>query len=422
MDFIPAVKQSFKTLLSRKLRSFLAILGIVIGVTGVIVIIAMGAGAQSLILGQVTKLGSNLLSVQPGKSNDNGPPAAVYGITVTSLVNSDADALRDGSQVHHVVAVDAISQGSVSITWQNQNVDTNLSAVDSSYPNVVNFTMQEGSFFSQQEGDGSANVVVLGSTVAQELFGGNTDPVGQVIKVRSASQSQAGGVPVRVVGVIASRGSAFFQDNDDQIFLPLVLGEEQVLGRHYLSMINIKVDSANNLDQTTQEIETVLNQRHHILKDIDADYTVRSTAQAVDILTTITSALSLFLTSVAAIALVVGGIGILNIMLASVAERTREVGLRKALGATGGAVMQQFLYEAVALTMTGGIIGIILGTLFSFIVSVVMHYLGYDWAFVVSPLSIILAVGVSVITGVIFGSYPAYKASKLNPIEALRYE
>ena len=423
MDYIGTLKLVFRTLLARKGRSFLTILGIVIGVAGVIIIISLGAGAQSLILGQVTKLGSNLLSVQPGKSSANGPPSMVFGVITTTLVNSDAASLRDTSQVPHAVAVQAAVRGSASVTWQNKEVDTNFMGTDSNYPNVVDFTMQEGQFFTLQQDQGNASVVVLGSTVATELFGATgVNPVGQVIKVRNSSQTKAGGIPLRVIGVITPRGSSFFQDNDDQIFLPLAIGQQQILGIHYLQAINVKVDSADNLAQTIADINRILKQNHHVLADKDIDFTVYSTADAISILSTITNALRLFLTAMAGIAFVVGGIGILNIMLATVAERTREIGLRKAVGASNAAIMRQFLLEAGTLTFLGGVVGIIIGTAISFLISLVMNYLGYDWAFVISITSVLLAIGVSILTGVIFGLYPALKASKLNPIEALRYE
>jgi len=222
--------------------------------------------------------------------------------------------------------------------------------------------------------------------------------------------------------VAAERGTAFFQDMDDQIFVPLTIGQQQILGIRYLQAINIKVDSADNIDQTITDITNLLNQRHRVQKEVDADFTVRNIADAVSILGTITNALRLFLTAMAAIALVVGGIGILNIMMATVAERTREIGLRKAVGANNSAIKNQFLLEAGTLTFFGGVIGIITGTIISYLISVVMRYMGYDWAFVISILSIFLAIGVSILTGVIFGLYPALKASKLNPIDALRYE
>ena len=209
---------------------------------------------------------------------------------------------------------------------------------------------------------------------------------------------------------------------DDQVFVPLAIGQQQLLGIRYLQMIHVKVDSSENIGQTISDIKNVMNQRHRIQKEVDADYTVRNIADAVDILNTITNALRIFLTAMAAIALIVGGIGILNIMLATVAERTREIGLRKAVGASNAAIMGQFLFEAGTLTFLGGVVGIIAGSILSYLLSLLMKYLGYDWAFVVSWWSILLAIGVSVLTGVVFGLYPAFKASKLNPIDALRYE
>jgi putative ABC transport system permease protein len=423
VNFLSTIKLVIRTLLARKGRSFLTILGIVIGVSGVIIIIALGAGAQSLVLGQVTKLGSNLLYIQPWKGNENGPPSTAFGVVITTLTNDDAAALRDKVRAPHVVAANASVQGTASITWGKDTVDTNFSATDYNYPKGVNFTMKQGSFYDQQQDQGNANVIVLGSTVADELFGGKgVDPIGQVVKVKTASRKEPGGIPLRVIGVITPRGSSFFQDQDDMVFLPLGIGQQQLLGIHYLQGIGIKVDSSEAIDSTITDIKSVLDERHRIKQDIDRDYVVRNQAEAISILGSITNALTLFLGAMAAIALIVGGIGILNIMLATVAERTREVGLRKAVGATNAAVMRQFLLEAATLTSLGGIAGIILGVIVAFLVSLLMKALGYDWAFVVSVTSVIMAVSVSVLTGVIFGLYPAFKAAKLDPIEALRYE
>ncbi len=423
MNFTQTISMTIRSLLSRKGRSFLTMLGIVIGVAGVIVIISLGAGAQSLVLGQVNKLGTNLLSVQPGSSSKNGPPAQAFGVIITTLINADADALRLKTLVPHAQAVNAIVRGSGSVTWQNKTVDTNFVGTDYGYQDVVNFKMEQGQFMSKEENQGASNVVVLGKTVSDSLFAGTgVDPVGQIIKVRSASQATAGGVPLRVIGVIAERGSAFFQNQDDQVFLPIDIGQGQLLGIRHLQAISVKVDVPENVDQTIEDVTRTLKQRHRIQDDNDIDFTVRNQATAVSLLTTITDALSLFLTSMAAIALIVGGIGILNIMLATVAERTREIGLRKAVGATNSAIMKQFLLEAGTLTSIGGLIGIIIGVLVAYLLALLMQKLGFDWDFVISITSVVLAVGVSILTGVIFGLYPSWKASKLDPIEALRYE
>ncbi len=420
MNFISTIKLVFRTLLARKGRSFLTILGIVIGVAGVIIIIALGAGAQSMVLGQITKLGSNLLSVQPGKSNEKGPPSQIFGIVVTTLTNEDAQAMRDTSRVPHAVAVNASTRGNGTLIWQNQSIDTAITGTDYAYPQVVSFNMQEGRFFDEREERGNANVAVLGFSVAEDLFGASgVDPLGQVIKAKIGNTS---GVPLRVVGVAEKRGSAFFQNLDDMIFVPLGIGKKQLLGINNVQFINVKIDSAENVENTRGDIKQLLRERHRIKQEVDEDFTVRNIADALGILTTITDALRIFLTSMAAIALVVGGVGILNIMMVTVAERTREVGLRKAVGATSAQIRNQFLFEAGALTFSGGLVGIVIGILVAYLASVLMKYLGYDWAFVISWWSVAVAVGVSILTGVVFGLYPAFKAAKLNPIDALRYE
>ncbi|MEK7624741.1 MAG: ABC transporter permease [Patescibacteria group bacterium] len=259
MTYWLTIKLVFRTLRARTGRSILTILGIVIGVAGVIIIISLGAGAQSLVLGQVTKLGSNLISIQPGKSNEKGPPAQVFGVVINTLVNEDADALRNSNRVGHATAINAMVRGSVTVVYENRNIDTNFVGTDEEYPRVFNLNMAAGRFYNQAEDQGGANVVVLGSTVADELFGGTgVDPIGKVVKVKSASAKEAGGVPLRIVGVNVSRGTLFFQDLDDQIYLPLIMGQQQLLGIHYLQMINMKVDSASNIDQTNAAVTSVI--------------------------------------------------------------------------------------------------------------------------------------------------------------------
>lgn len=421
MNFFSIIKLVIKNLRARKGRTLLTILGITIGVAGVIIIISLGAGAQSLIIGQVTKLGSNLIVIQPGKTADSGAP--IPGLIITSLVNSDADALRDEGRVPFVSSVNAQVRGAATIIWNNKTIDTTFIGTDSEYSEVINFTMQDGQFFSATEDVGGSNVVVLGSEISKKLFADSgVNPIGQVIKVKSSIQSKVGGVPLRVIGVIAPRGSSFFQNQDELIFTPLVIGQQQILGIHHLQSIYIKVQESGNSSSTLTSINTVLKQQHRILDDVNIDFTARKLDDAAKLLSTITDALSLFLVAMAAISLVVGGIGILNIMMVTVAERTREIGLRKAVGATKKAIRNQFLLEASLLTSLGGLVGIIFGVLVSFLISLLMEKLGYDWAFIISGISIILSVGVSILTGLIFGLFPAIKAAKLDPIEALRYE
>lgn len=421
MNFISTIKLVLQTLLARKGRSFLTILGIVIGVAGVIIIIALGAGAQSLVLNQVTKLGSNLIGVLPGKTDESGPPAAVFGIQITTLINDDAEALKNTSRFPNVVAVAGFARGSGTVIWQNKNVDTFFSGTQASVTKVQNIELEQGRFFDEQEERGGANVIVLGSAVKEQLFG-EKNPVGEVVKITTKTSAGTASLPFEVIGAVKEQGTTAFQNLDDQVYIPLIVAQKQLLGINYLQFMRAKVDSSENVKSTIEEINKLLLERHKIKNPNDADFEVRDLADAIKLLTGITNALRLFLVAMAAISLVVGGIGIMNIMLVTVAERTREIGLRKAVGATNAAMRNQFLLEAGSLTFVGGIVGIIFGVMISYLIALGARFAGYEWAFVVSPISILLAVGVSILTGVVFGLYPAFKAAKLNPIEALRYE
>jgi putative ABC transport system permease protein len=419
-DFLLGIKITIKDLLSRKGRSFLTILGVVIGVAGVIIIISLGAGAQSLVVGQITKLGNNLVGVLPGKSNEKGPPASVFGIQIKTLSNRDLDSLRDKNKIPNGIAVAPVVSGVVTVIYNKDSVDTNFVGTDEGYPFVQNIEMEKGSFFSKGDIESRENIAILGKDVSDVLFP-NGDEIGKIIKVKSIN-SETSGVPFRVIGVQKKMGNVGFQNQDDKIFIPLSIAQNQILGIDYLQSIYIKINKEENVLSSMEEVRNTLRENHRIKDPKNDDFDVRNFSDAIKMITSITDILRIFLGLMAGISLVVGGIGIMNIMLVTVSERTREIGLRKAIGATSKKIRNQFLTEAVILTLTGGIIGIALGVLISYLIAVVARFAGYDWSFIISPFSIILAVSVSVLTGIIFGIYPALKASKLDPIEALRYE
>lgn len=389
-------------------------LGIIIGVGAVIIIMAVGAGAQSLILAQVKSLGTNLIGVMPGKSEE-GPPTAAMGIVITTLVYDDVLALRKSSNVPNIVEVVGFTKETGTVSWGANSYDTNLSGTTIGYLEVEGGEVGRGRFFSEDEERNMAKVAVLGSTVKDELFG-DSEAVGQRVKIKKHY--------FEVIGVMKERGTVAFQDYDDQILLPLKTMQKLIAGVNHLGLIRAKVDHEDNMEQAMADIQMTLRDQHDITDQSGEgdDFTVRSAAEALNMITTITNALRYFLAAMAALSLLVGGIGIMNIMLVSVNERTREIGLRKAVGANNFNIMSQFLMEAVSVTLIGGITGIIGGSILSFIIATGAKFLGYDWAFIITPMSVILAVSVSTMIGLIFGLYPARKASRLEPVEALRYE
>lgn len=413
--FAQLIKSAFRALNAARRRSFLTMLGIIIGVAAVIIIIAIGAGAQSLILSQVSTFGANLVGVLPGKSEKNGPPASVMGVTITTLTLDDAKALTDKSNAPHISAVAPFTRGVGTLAWKDQKYDTSLSGTSAEYLNVEGGEIAEGRFFGPEEEAGVARVLVLGSTVKEELFG-QSEAIGQTVRLKNSGFT--------VIGVMAERGTVAFQNYDDQVFLPVTTMQREIAGVRHLGLLRAKVDSEEYVDQTVADIEATLRERHNITDKSGEsdDFSVRSARDALNILTSITDGLRFFLAAMAALSLLVGGIGIMNIMLIRVVERTREIGLRQAVGARRLDIMAQFLVESVAITFSGGLIGIVVGEVLSFIIAFVARQLGYDWPFSFSLSAIILAVSVSVAVGLIFGLYPAAKASKLDPIEALRYE
>jgi len=387
-------------------------LGIIIGIMSVIVIMSVGAGAQSLILNQVKGMGSNLIGVLPGSSNEDGPPASAMGIVITSFKNKDVEAVMNAGNSHLVAATGYI-RGRDTITWGEQKTDTNFVGVSYTYPSVEDAELGSGRFFTEEEDRSSGRVAVIGSQVAEDLFQ-DLDPIGKIIKIKRTS--------FNIIGVMEERGVSGFENQDNQIFVPLETAQKTLLGVDYISYARFKIDAAENVDDSMEFVRAIIRDEHDITNPENDDFSVRSMAQGLSTLTTITNALKLFLVAVASIALMVGGIGIMNIMLAAVQERTREIGLRKAVGAKKRQIISQFLIETMAITLTGGLIGIVLGLLISFAVARVAQGMEYDWEYVVSVSSILLACFVSIGIGLIFGLLPARRAANLDPIEALRYE
>jgi ABC-type antimicrobial peptide transport system permease subunit len=390
-------------------------LGIIIGVAAVIVIMSVGAGAQSLILSQIKSLGSNLIGVLPGKSEEKGPPASVYGVVITTLTYDDAMALKKKSNVPNIVDVVAYTKGVGTLSWNNNTYDTNLSGATVGYMAVEGGEVEAGRFFTAEEEKNLSRVAVIGSTVKKELFG-EQNPLAQRIKINKEM--------FEVIGVMKERGTVAFQNYDDQVFIPIMTMQKIVSGVNHLGFLRAKIDQESNIPRAIEDVKATLRERHDITDATGAsdDFTVESAAAALDMLKIITDGLKYFLAAVAALSLLVGGIGIMNIMLVSVTERTREIGLRKAVGARSAKIRSQFLLESIFLTGVGGSIGIIFGSLVSYLIAVVAHFLNYTWEFIVPLSSIMLGLSVSILVGLFFGIYPASQAAKLDPIEALRHE
>lgn len=406
------ISSAIGSITHNKTRSFLTMLGIIIGVSAVIIIMAIGSGAQSLILSQIKTLGTNKVAVFPGKSEEAGPPTTVMGITITTLTHEDAMAIE--KEIDEVNGVVAYSNESSNVSWDSSNYSTSIKGTTADYPEVEDSEIATGVFFTREQEKNLAKVAVLGHTVKRELFG-NSEAVGESIKIHNH--------PFRVIGVQEKKGTVAFQNYDDQIMIPIKTMQKIVKGVDYVDLIRTEVKQGKN-NIAKEKIEMLLRDRHNIDDSTGEsdDFTVRSSREALDIITTITDALRYFLTAMAALSLLVGGIGIMNIMLVNVTERTQEIGLRKAVGANNRNIIGQFLIETIIITLIGGVIGIIIGSIVALLASIIINHLGYYWEFSVSLMSVSLGVSVSMAIGLIFGLYPAKKASDLTPLEALRYE
>jgi putative ABC transport system permease protein len=404
--FWESILIALEGLKANKLRSFLTMLGIIIGVGAVIVMVSLGLGVQQKVESSLASLGSNLIVVTPGASAGPGSVRTAAGSNIT-LTNQDARAIgKEISGIRYVVP--SVSQ-QYQVIYGNQNWKTSVQGTTADFLTVRNYTLGAGRFFTSGDNDARARVAVLGTTVASSLFG-SASPVGQTIRI--------GNAPFRVVGVLTAKGqSSMGQDQDDMVLVPLLTAQERLLGITYLHSINVQVTSDKVIDKAQEDIATLLRTRHRLAATVDNDFTVRNLAAIMSTMKETTTQLTLFLGAVAAISLVVGGIGIMNIMMVSVTERTREIGIRKALGATFKNILTQFLIEATAISVTGGIIGILAGVAGAQVISKF-----FGWNAVVSVLAIVASFGVSVMIGLFFGIYPARRAALLDPIDALRYE
>lgn len=395
-----------------KMRSFLTMLGIIIGITAVMIVLSVGESVQGLILNEVKSIGSNLIGVLPGHAEEDGPPSSAFGIIITTLKYEDGEAILKENNPR-IESLAMYVTGSDIITIEDRKVSATFYGTTASYLDVQNSSVVEGRFFTKEEEATNAKVVVLGNQIAKDLFG-EQNPLGQKVKIKKAN--------FNVIGVLKAKGGSLVQNEDSNLFVPISTAQNILLGINHIGFMRIKVDKTENIDGVMEEIKVILRDRHNIDSAKEDDFNVRSTAQALESISSITNALRFFLAAIAAISLIVGGFGIMNIMLATVQERTKEIGLRKAIGAKNSDITMQFLIEAMTITFISGIIGIVVGSLLLFLISAIINALNYHWDLIISPLSIILGCVVSIGIGLVFGIAPARRASLLNPIEALRYE
>ncbi len=400
-------EETYSALLVNKARSGLTVLGIVIGIGSVIAMISIGQGAKGTIEASIQSLGSNLVIVMPGAQRGVGIQVNAGRGSAQTLTQEDADALKTDIDLAAAVAPELT--GRYQLTARGTNTNTQVIGTVSDYSTVRNIEIEDGSFISDQHTRSLAKVVVLGSTVRDDLFGEGVSPIGQSIRIRS--------ITFKVIGVTKSKGGSGFNNPDNSVYIPLATAQRFLAGNTSVSQISVQAADQNSMTDLQAQITGLLLQRHNISDPQQADFSTLNQADIVATASSVTDTFTILLAAVAGISLVVGGIGIMNMMLTTVTERTREIGLRKAIGAKRKDINRQFLAEAVLLTFSGGVMGIALGWAVSLLVS---HFGGIATS--VSLYSIVLAFGVSAAIGIVFGYYPASRASKLNPIEALRFE
>ena len=408
MNYLQSFIEASESLLANKLRSGLTVLGIIIGVAAVIAVLAIGNGTQESILGEIQGVGTNLLFVMPGGSEDVSNPKP--------LTLADAAALSDPFSAPSIAGVAPVLNGRVEMNFSGETKSTTLVGVTPDYSSVRNVELSEGEFFSDTDLSGRSSVVLLGTDVAEELFGRKAGLVGEKVRIE--------GQPFRVVGVLAEKGGSAMGSEDNQVLVPMTTAQTRLLQRsipNAVDVIYIQAADSESVPRASLEVSQILSSRHRTMIG-EEDFSILSQQDFLDLASTITGVLTIFLGGIAAISLLVGGIGIMNIMMVSVVERTREIGLRKALGARRIDILSQFLIESSLLSLLGGLIGILLGWTLSMIVEQVAAGSGTPIVPVMSLNAVLLAVLFSTAIGIFFGLYPANRASMLEPVEALRYE
>ncbi|MCX6785058.1 MAG: ABC transporter permease [Candidatus Komeilibacteria bacterium] len=407
MKTLDILEETYLALSANKIRSFLTTLGIVIGISSVIAMLAIGQGAQSSIQSSIQSIGSNLIIIMPGAQRGPGTTVSAGRGSAKSLTLADAQAISQ--EVSNLKGVSPEVSGRYQVTAKGTNTNTQVVGVNSAYPDVRNVAVDNGAFISEQNLTTASKVAVIGPTVRDDLFGVDSNPLGQTIRIKQ--------INFTIIGITKAKGGSGFGSQDDMIFIPLTTAQKFLAGDEYVTSISAAAQDAESTATVQQQITDLLLTRHHIASPQLADFNTLNQADIAATASSVAQIFTILLGSVAGISLVVGGIGIMNMMLTTVTERTREIGLRKSIGAKRRDISLQFLIEAVTLTFLGGLLGVILGWLISWGIT----YFGLIQT-KVSPFSVLLAFSVSAAIGIIFGYYPARRAAKLNPIDALRFE
>jgi len=405
MNFKESLLTSLSALLSNKLRSLLTMLGIIIGVAAVITMIAIGEGSQQAVMERIQALGSNLLFISPGAQRGGGATVIQTG-TSQRLKLSDAEAIEVGSTA--ILAVVPELNRQAQVKYENRNWNTRVVGTTPEYELVRNFFVVDGRYFTHSEEKAASKVAVIGFTIVENLFP-TQDPVGKLIRLQ--------GMTFEVIGVLESKGQSGFQNPDDQIIVPLTTAQRRLFGVDHLSQVTVQVLDQAHSDTAFYDIERVLRRAHKLREDQDNDFSIRNQADIIATFQETQQTFTFLLAGIAAVSLLVGGIGIMNIMIVSVTERTREIGVRKAIGARKRDIMTQFLIESITLSIVGGFLGIVLGVVASYLISTYGNLTP-----MISLQSIVVSFVFASFVGVFFGMYPAWKASESNVIDALRYE